>query len=82
MIQAQATTREASISCDFLLGEDKYILGKLVEDIDNSYRKVLVQYHRNMTEAYKLLVNGKQYSRNMVQVVRYPGSDKKGKYNL
>ena len=53
IVQAQDTTREASLAFTFLLVLDKARFINLLEDIENVYTQGEYSYPRNMTEAYK-----------------------------
>ena len=62
--------REGSLVYDFLLGADKNIFEKLMEDLENSYDQEEYMQPKMMTQTYNILKNWKQYPRNMVQMVR------------
>lgn len=67
---AQDKARDMSMGAAFILGADRSRYGKLIEDLENSYTQGDDKYPKNLTDAYKLLINWKQDPRNLMQVVQ------------
>ena len=61
MKKAVSEARNITIVCAFILGEDKTQFGKLMEDLENSFTQGDEKYPVDLTEAYKLLTNWKQF---------------------
>jgi hypothetical protein len=57
------------LACAFLLGADRKIYGKLLENLENDYTQKNDRWPKTITDAYSLLINWKQGPRNLLQVV-------------
>ena len=58
---ALSLARDETIAYLFLFGADKNRFGKLLEDIENAFTQKDDRFPTDLTEAYKLLTNWKQY---------------------
>jgi hypothetical protein len=69
---AESKSKERAAAVAFLLGADKKRYGKLVEDLENSFTQGEDRYPKDLTGAYKLMINWKQEHRDVIKMVRAP----------
>jgi hypothetical protein len=57
------------LACTFLLGADRKIYGRLLENLENDFTQKTDRWLKTINNAYSLLVNWKQDPRNLMQVL-------------
>jgi Zinc knuckle len=73
--QAEIDAKGRAEAVAFLLGADEERYGKLVEDLENSFTQGDNRYPKDLTDAYKLLVNWKQEHRTVIKIIRGGGTN-------